>query len=184
LKTFKITEELREQARKLGLELVEEIKKRKGQSMFPHPEGQLVANWQGALAEIIIQQNYPQLNLFHPSVAYSEDCKEADFYYGNMKYELKCNRWGDKLFDTFHVNVDRFLRSPDYKILICSTINGHPADATELSVRGWIERCYINTYPKISARYSLVYDVPVSILADIETLFPVPLNETSLHSFL
>lgn len=136
----------------------------------------LERNWQGCIAEVLLRQVYPQLQLGQPFVVEGEDITECDYVYHDQGIELKCNRF-TSMWNHCLKNVREHKHKADVaEILICTAINGPPATATKFWILGWmpmeeVEKCEIwtsETNPKIK---DPAYAIPREWLREMGGLF-------------
>ncbi len=94
MKTFDLTEAVTFKARAIAHErnrIAQKVNRVEGKF---HPEyTPMEINWQGAIAEVLLAELYPDLELSQPYVVESSNTRESDFIYKEQGIEVKCNRF-------------------------------------------------------------------------------------------
>ncbi len=128
-------------------------------------------NWQGAIAEVLLAELYPDLELSQPYVVESSNTRESDFIYKEQGIEVKCNRFY-RIYPRYFVNKERFNKKRDLaSFLIACAINEEPLKATKFYLFGYIQTSKIPEYPVETRHSSPAYSIPIKDFQDLNGLF-------------
>ncbi len=120
----------------------------------------LDAEWQKAIAELILKETFQFLN--------------GDL--GNMAIDIKCCRVPFIHPDfRFYLNVQKFIKvKSQVKYVICCGINDVPKTATKLFIFGWVESKNVERFPVNTKCTSPAFMIPIRDMQDIYMLFCKP----------
>ena len=176
-----ITQPITEEIRREALQTAEErdkVAKKKGRpnGAFHKPYTSIEINWQGAIAEVILQKEYPHLKLSQPLVVDSENTLESDFIYRDLEMEVKCNRfYGDVFghpypaYEAYFINVHCFEKKKHlFNVIVCCGINEAPKIATFFYIFGSVAKQDVPNYRIVTEHHGQKLSSPT---------FPVPLKD-------
>ena len=174
--TKTITEEIRQRALVVAQQR-DDVAKKTGrpEGLFTKKYGSIEINWQGAIAEVILQKEYPRLKLSQPLVVYSENTLESDFIYRDLKMEVKCNRFY-KTYEAYFINVHCYEKKKHlFNTIVCCGINEAPKVATLFDIFGWVSKQDVPNYSIVTEHHGKKLSSPA---------FPVPLKDLRPHESL
>jgi hypothetical protein len=171
MKTYFIPESIRQRAYDIATQR-DAVAKDHGRidGKFHDDYSSLEVNWQGMIAELLIQQHYPVLDCAQPFVIDDANTLAGDFTYESLYMEVKCNRFYT-LYPQYFINVDRFHKKRHLIThVICTAINEAPSNATEWHVFGGISVERVTQHPIIDEYSSPAYAVPIEAFTPFMTI--------------
>lgn len=110
-------------------------------------------DWQGALAEIVLLDKYPQLKTAQPLIVKSLNTRNTDFKLRDAGIEVKCCRFNRQSPRVFFLNLKYYQNVKPYaKFFIFCGIDDSPQYAQSLFIFGYIEKEQVESY-------SINYDI-------------------------
>lgn len=166
MKTFKITEEIREKAYKIAVERNLVSGDRGG--TYPGMSNTVDMHWKGVIAELVLMREYEGLVPAQDMVKFNSDTLAADLMYGGIGLEVKCRR-AKGMIKSYLINVRLHMKKFHlYDLYICCGINGLPRTATEMYVYGLIESARVSGYRVLRDITDPAYEIPMRSIIPFE----------------